>query len=166
MSVKKKNLVSSGFTLAELLISLVIVGLLLAAVAVALNASIINYKENEKTYQTINKARQALTRMTSQLRTGRFVDPYAPNNKCNFFADPNENITYEFRPADNKLYLITNSNGNEYVLCDNVMAATFAKTPTADGTDCKSVQIILTVQNGNYQQKLAAAAVVRKVLDH
>ncbi|MFA5422883.1 MAG: prepilin-type N-terminal cleavage/methylation domain-containing protein, partial [Phycisphaerae bacterium] len=59
---------ASGFTLVELLISLLITGMLLAAVAVALNASAINYRENEKMYLTINSARQALERMTRELR--------------------------------------------------------------------------------------------------
>ena len=63
-----------GFTLVELLISLVIMGILLAAVAVTLNASAINYRENENVFRSINEARQALTRMTSQIRTG-LVDP-------------------------------------------------------------------------------------------
>lgn len=148
----------------ELLISLVIMGILLAALAVAFNASMVNYQENEKIFKTLNSARQALTRMTSQIRTG-YVDPNAPSNQCNLIADPNEDITYEFRSADNKLYLITNSNGNEYVLCDNVIDAIFTKMPTADGIDCKGVQIVLTVGEGNYEQKLVAAAVVRKVLE-
>ena len=37
-----------GFTLIELLISMAIVGLLLTALAIALNASVINYQENQK----------------------------------------------------------------------------------------------------------------------
>lgn len=160
MSVKPIHHKRQGFTLVELLISLVIVGLLLAALTMALNASIVNYTENEKIYQGINTARQALVRMTSELRTARFVEPTDPENLCRFRNAAGNNITYEYRPADNKLYL------NEYTLCDKVSAATFTKTPTADGTDCKSVQIILTVQSGNYEQKLAAAAVVRKALDH
>ena len=36
-----------GFTLVELLLALAITGILLAAVAVAFNASVINYSENE-----------------------------------------------------------------------------------------------------------------------
>lgn len=159
-----KQPVISGFTAMELLISLVIMGILLAALAVAFNASMVNYQENEKIFQTLNAARQALARMTSQIRTG-IVDLNAPSNQCNLITDPNEDITYEFRSADNKLYLITNSNGNEYVLCDNVTNATFTKTPTDDGADCKSVRISLTVNDRGYEQKLVAAAVVRKILE-
>lgn len=157
---------AGAFTMVECLIALAISAVLLTAVAVAFNASIINYRENEKMYWTMNNARQALTRMTSQIRTASSVDPAAPSNQCNFHtgdAAP-QDLTYEFRIADNALYLITNSDGNEYVLCDNVTAAAFSVTPTDDGMDCKSVQISLTVRDGDFERTLSAAAVVRKNL--
>ncbi len=168
----------TGFTIVELLLALAIASILLAAVATAFNASIINYRENEDIFKAINSARQALTRMTTQLRTAGYeiapgvwggVDPLAPSNQCNFWTGTGEDITYEFRnSADpsypNTLLLITNNNGNEYVLCDNVTAMTFTKTPTVDGTDCKSVQISITVVRGNAQRKISAAAVIRRNL--
>jgi len=156
----------TGFTIAELLLALAIASMLLAAVAVAFNASIINYRQNEDVFKAINSARQATFRMISQLRTGYWVDPNPLDvNECSFFTADDENITYEYRSADNKLYLVTNSDGQEYVLCDNVTAMTFTKTPTDDGTDCKSVQISITVTSGNVQQTVSAAAVIRKNLN-
>lgn len=155
----------TGFTVAEMLVVLVITGLLITAVAVAFQASIVNYRENEHIFKTINNARQALTRMTSQLRTGYFVDPNAPNNECSFFTAGGSDITYQYRSPDSKLYLITNSDGQEYVLCEDVTAMTFAKLPTADGSDCKSVQVSMTVQSGNMQRTVSAAAVIRRNLD-
>jgi prepilin-type N-terminal cleavage/methylation domain-containing protein len=154
----------AGFTIVECLIGLAISAILLTAVAVAFNASVINYGENEQMYQTINNTRQALTRMTSQLRTGHTIDPSAAANRCNFFTATNEDISYLFNSTDRKLYLITNSDGHQYVLCSNVTAATFTKTPTDDGMDCKSVQISLTVCTGDFQRTLAAAAVIRRNL--
>ena len=155
----------TGFTVAEMLVVLVITSLLLTAVAVAFHASIVNYRENEHIFKTINNARQALTRMTSQLRTGYFVDPNAPNNECSFFTADGSDITYQYRDTDDKLYLITNSDGQEYVLCEDVTAMTFAKLLTDDGSDCKSIQISMTVQSGSMQRTVSAAAVVRKNLD-
>ena len=154
----------AGFTIAETLIVLAISAILLTAVAVAFNASVVNYRENEEMFQAINSARQALYRMTSQLRTGHFVDPNAPSNQCNFFSSTDQDLTYEYRSADHKLYVITNSDNHEYVLCENVTAADFIKTPTADGGDCKSVQISLTVQAGDTQRTLTGAAVIRRNL--
>jgi prepilin-type N-terminal cleavage/methylation domain-containing protein len=155
----------TGFTMVELLLALAVSAMLLAAVAFAFNASIINYRENEDIFKAINSTRQALSRMTSQLRTGYWVDPNSPNNECSFFTADAENITYEYRSADNNLYLVTNSDGQEYVLCDNVTAMTFTKTPTDDGTDCKSVQISITVVSGNVQQTVSAAVVIRRNLN-
>jgi len=171
MSIKKRNLVAGGFTMIELLISLVIIGMLLAALAVALNASIINYRENEDIFNNINAARQALTRMTSQIRTagcdvnGVFsaVDYSYPNHQCNLNTNSGENITYDYRADDNKLYLI--KNDTDYVLCDNVTNASFIKTPADDGINAKSVRISITVSDGRREQKLVAAAVVRRVLE-
>ncbi len=165
-----------AFTIAEVLIVLAITGILLTAVAVAFNAAIINYRQNEQMFKTINNARQALTRMTSQLRTAGCqvtpdtfiaVDPNAPSNQCNFWTATGEDITYEFRDATDPSYpnmLLLITNGNAYVLCDDVTAATFTKTPDGSG-DCKSVQISMTVQSGNIQRTLSAASVIRRNLD-
>ncbi len=163
MLQKKKK--SDAFTLVELLLGLAITVVLLVAVAAALNASAMNYKTNEDIYKAMNGARQAMTRMTSQLRDANAVDlnDLANQYQCSLFTAADENITYQFRSADNKLYLITNANGNEYVLCDNVTAATF-KTQTDDGTKCKSVQISLTVTVGSISQSLSAASVIRRNL--
>jgi prepilin-type N-terminal cleavage/methylation domain-containing protein len=163
----RKSGSQAGFTIAEVLIVLAIMGILLTAVAVAFNASIINYRENEQMFKTINNARQALSRMTSQLRTGHLVDPNAPNNECSFFTADDSDITYRYSSADKKLYVVTNSNGQQYVLCENVTSMSFIKTPilTPDGWDCKSVQISMTVQSGDMQRTLSAAAVIRRNLD-
>jgi len=160
----------AGFTVIECLIGLAISAILLAAVAVSFNASVMNYGENEQMYQTINGARQALTRMTSQLRTGYTVDWSTADNRCDFFTAADEYISYVFNATDGKLYLVTNSTGHQYVLCNNVTAATFIKTPMDGGfnrdnaRDCKSVQISLTVRTGDFERTLSAAAVIRKNL--
>jgi len=157
----------TGFTIAELLISLAISAMLLVAVAVAFNASSVNYQENEDIFKTINNARQALFRMTSQLRTANAVDSAAPNNECSFITAAGEDITYQFRAADNKLYLITNSDAQEYVLCDGVTAMTFTKTSVVVDTVIivKSVQISMTVVSGNVQKTISTAAAIRRNLN-
>jgi prepilin-type N-terminal cleavage/methylation domain-containing protein len=154
-----------AFTLVECLIGLAISAILLAAIAAAINASVINYGENEDMFRAISSARQAMTRMTSQIRTGHAFDSSATSNQCIFYAapgDPGVLTTYEYRSADQKLYIIQDST--DYVLCDNVTAATFTRTATDDGLDCKSVQISLTVQSGNVRRTLSGAAVVRRNL--
>jgi prepilin-type N-terminal cleavage/methylation domain-containing protein len=153
-----------GFTILECLLALAISAVLLTAVAVAFNASAINYRENEDMFWTMNNARQALTRMTSQLRTGHSVLPNAPSNQCSFFTAANEDTTYDWHSTEQKLYVKLNATGLQYKLCDGVTAASFTKIPTADHLDCKGVLISLTVQSGRFQRTLAAAAVIRRNL--
>ncbi len=155
----------TGFSIVELLLALAIGAMLLVAVAVAFHASAMNYQENEAIFKTVNAARQALLRMTSQLRTAAAVDPNSPVNECSLFTSTGADVTYRFTAGDEKLYLVTNSDGQEYVLCDNVAAMTFNSTPTDDGSDCKSVQISMTVAHGNVQRTVSAAAVIRRNLN-
>jgi prepilin-type N-terminal cleavage/methylation domain-containing protein len=154
----------TGFTIAELLIAMAIASILLVAVAVAFNASIINYRANEDIFKTINSARQALCRITTQLRTADAVDPNSPNNECAFITAGGEDITYRYNNADNKLYLDT--DGNSYVLCDNVTAMTFTKDVVLEDSQfkVKSVQISLTVVSGDVRRTVSAAAVIRRNL--
>jgi prepilin-type N-terminal cleavage/methylation domain-containing protein len=159
----------SGFTLAEVLLSLAIAGILLAAVATAFNASIINYRENEDIFVAVNSIRQALFRITTQLRTANAVDPNAPSNECTMITSSGDDITYRYNVDDNKLYLITNDDlsDDDYVLCENVTAATFTKDTVIEDMQIivKSVQISMTVMSGDEQRTVASAAVIRRNLD-
>jgi len=155
-----------GFTIVELLVALAITGLLLAAVAVAFNASIINYCENEDSFKAINSARQALFRITTQLRTANAVDPNSPDNECTLITAGGDDITYRYNGGDNKLYLIDNLSASDYVLCDNVAAMTFNKAIRTEDAETyvESVQISMTVASGNVQRTVSAAAVIRRNL--
>ena len=158
----------AGFTVAELLIALAIAAMLLAAVAVAFNASIINFRENEDIFRTVNSTRQALYRITTQLRTADAVDPNAPANECNLITADGEDLTYRYDSGDGKLYLVTNDDLSDpdYVVCDNVTAMTFAKDAVLEDEQIKvkKVQISMTVASGHLQRTVSTAAVVRRNL--
>ena len=155
-----------GFTIVELLVALAIASILLAAVATAFNASIINYRENEDIFKAINSARGALLRITTQLRTADAVDPTSPANECTLITAGGDDVTYQYNNGDNKLYLIDNLSGSSYVLCDNVTAMSFAKdTVIIESVEkVRSVQVSITVTRGNAQRKISAAAVIRRNL--
>jgi len=159
----------SGFTLAELLIALAIAAILLVAVAVAFNASAVNYQQNEDIFKAVNSARQALFRITTQLRTADAVDPNAPNNECTLITAASENITYRYNSGDNKLYLITNDDltDSDYVLCDNVTAMNCTKTWVVEDSVIKvqNVQISITVASDDIEKTISAAAAIRRNLD-
>lgn len=156
----------TGFTIVELLLALAIASILLAAVATAFNASIINYRENEDIFKAINSARGALFRITSQLRDANSVNPDSPDNECALETADGDFVTYQYNNVDNKLYLIDGSPGSPYVLCDNVTAMTFTKdTVFIESIEkVRSVQISITVTRGNIQRKISAAAVIRRNL--
>jgi prepilin-type N-terminal cleavage/methylation domain-containing protein len=160
----QKTRYKTGFTIAELLISIAISAMLLVAVAVAFNASATNYRENEEIFRTINTARQALSRITSDIRTS-LPDPASPASECTLDTAAGDNITYRYDSAQNKLYLRTNNDGQQYVLCENVTDMNFSNTLTADGLDVKSVQISITVASGDAQRTLSTAAVARRNLN-
>ena len=159
----------NGFTVAELLIAMAIMAIILSATAVAFNAAVVNYRENQDLFNSVNTARQAMDRITAQLRTADAVEPNSPANECTLLAADGSDVTYQYNSDDNKLYLVTNDDlsDSDYVLCDNVSAMSFTKnTATEDSiTYVKSVQITMTVVNGRVQQTVAAAAVVRKNLN-
>jgi len=159
---------AAGFTIIELLLALAITSLMLAAVAAALNATAVNYSKNEDIFGAINNARQALFRMTSQLRTATAVEPNAPANQCSLVTADGADITYYYNSTDGKLYLITNDNlaDPDYVLCENVTALTFNRRTFVEDTVTyvRSVTISITVTVGDTSQTVSAAAVIRKNL--
>ncbi len=161
---------TAGFTMAELLVALAITGLILAAVTVAFNASAINYQENEDLFKVVNGARQALTRMTTDLRTAQDVDPNEPATQCSLHVADGSDITYQYNGTADILYLVTNDDlsDSDYVLCDNVTAMSFNKSTFVDEdfqTRVRSVQISMTVESGDVQRTVSAAAVVRRNLN-
>ena len=173
----QQSAIPSGFTIIECLIGLAISAVLLTAVAVAFNASIINYRANEDMFWSMNSARQALTRMTSEIRTAGYFDAAggtwygmahsAPTDHCTFYLPNHDLITYEFRDGSyavpafrNKLYLI--KAGQEYLLCNDVTNATFTTTSN-NGVDATGVEISLTVRTGGVSRTLSAAAVLRRM---
>ena len=159
----------AAFTVAEMLISLAVISILLAAVAVAFNASVINYRENNDIFKAVNGARQSLFRITTQLRTADAVNPDSLTNEVSLITAGGEDVTYRYSSADKKLYLVTNDNASDpdYMLCNNVAAMTFTKNIVTEGsqTKVKSVQISMTVTGGDTQRTVSAAAVVRRNLN-
>jgi len=153
-----------GFTIVEMLIALAITAILLTAIAVAFNASIINYTENQNIFKAINSVRQALSRITTQVRTG-MVDPnnISDQTRCKVLCADGSTVTYRYESGAQKLYL--NTGGTDHLLCDNVTAMTFKKDNGTPTGDVKSVQISMTVVSGDVRQTVSAAAVVRKVLN-
>ncbi len=172
MTLGKAKL-KDGFTLVEVLLSLAILGMLMAAVALAFNASAINYSENEAMFKAMNTARQALLRITTEIRTAQSValigtgsgDDPLDYSQCSMITSGGGNITYRYNSTNNTLYLDDNLTSSSYVMCENVTAMTFDRATVPDDPSAiRSVRISITVAADNLSQTLATAAVVRRNL--
>ena len=165
---------NAGFTLVEMLLSLMILGMLLAAVAFAFNASAMNFSENEAMFKAMNTARQALLRITTEVRTAQDValigtgpgDDPLDYSQCSMHTSDGRDITYRYNSGNNTLYLDDNIASSSYVMCENVTAITFnrAIVPGSNPAEIRSVRISITVAADGLSQTLATAAVVRRNL--
>ncbi len=180
MTIQNKQ-TNKGFTLVEVLISLVIIAILMLAITTAINASIINYTVNEDTFKAMNAARQTLLRITTELRTANEVFTAGGSVQQGLgFDDDNDAVSERFHTyhynkpgdalydntlADNALYLITHIAGTDtsYLLCENVTDMTFTRTPST-GT-VKNVIISMTVMSGDVEKTVSTAAVIRRNMD-
>jgi prepilin-type N-terminal cleavage/methylation domain-containing protein len=177
-----KNQYKNGFTLIEVMMSLVILAMLMTAVAFAFDASVTNYQANKGIYETVNRGRQALLRITNDLRSAQavaliggsaFDDP--DNAQISLLTNTGTNITYRYDSSDNRLYYDDNVSGSSYVLCGNVTGAAFNRTEHEIERDnglggvetitaIRDVRIVLTLTDdgGENARTLAAATLVRK----
>lgn len=150
-----------GFTIVEMMLALTITALLLTALAASINASMINLKENEGSFKTVNNARQVLSRMSSELRTSQGVMVLENFDYCTFINSDGDQIQYWFRDSNDTLYLIKDSKF--YVLCDSVESLSFTKgLDPEDPGKVRNVQISMTVKYGDTTKKLSTAAVVMR----
>lgn len=173
MNIRKQNS-KSGFTLAEILVSLAILALLLTSVAVAFNASAINFRENTEIFQATNTIRQALSRITTSIRTAQAVAKIGidsgddvDNQQCSLVTANSQNITYKYNTNDNTLELVTNDDlgDADYILCRNVTAISFDRAAVpGNPAAIRNVQISITVSIGNTTKTICTAAVIRKNL--
>ena len=161
-----------GFTIMEVLMALAIMGIMLAAAAVAIHASTASYIANEDLTRAMNTARQTLLRITTDLRTAQAVavigagageDP--DNSQCSLVTNGLDDITYKYDSSNNTLYLRENGTGTDYVLCENVTAITFNRAYVpADPSAVRNVRISMTVTIDDVSLTVATAAVIRRNL--
>jgi prepilin-type N-terminal cleavage/methylation domain-containing protein len=169
--MKTYRTIPSGFTLVEVILSMTILAVLMTAVAVAFDASMKNYKDNEGLAKQINTARAALLRITNDIRTARGIVADLDTTQCSIDQDGDgeADITYRFDGDNKVLYLDVYESGStsSYVLCRNVSAMTFTRgTVPGQPSLIRNVRITMTITDEKEQmaQKLVAAAVVRRNL--
>ena len=165
----------AGFTIVEMMMALVILAMLMTAVGVAVDASIKNYHDNEALYKTVNTARAALLRITTDVRTSQAVALIgteagndADNTQCSMLTVDGADVRYWFDAGSQTLYLKKVTTDEDFVLCKNVTNVTFNRDEGSEaGTKyVRNVRVSLTVTDadGQMPQTLAVAAVVRRNL--
>ncbi len=171
-----------AFTLVEVILSLVILAILMAALGAAFQGSTNSYAASEGLTEMINTARQALLRITADIRTAQDgsvalidggIHGDIDNHQCSLFRADGSHVTYHYNTStaasyntaldDQTLYLIINSGASAgtYRLCDHVLDMTFERG--TDGVNVRNVRIgmTLTDDTGQPPQTLHTAAVVR-----
>ncbi|MBE0535665.1 MAG: prepilin-type N-terminal cleavage/methylation domain-containing protein [Phycisphaerae bacterium] len=163
----------SGFTLVEIMIAMVLLAILMAAVGAAVHASMMNFRENDEMFKAISTGRQALMRITTDLRTCSATLSSDPAGRCtiDLDGDPDDDeavagwdIAYQLDDATNTLNLIIDPDGaaESHVLCRNVTALTFTRVPATG--KARNVRVSMTVTVGNHAQTVSSAAVIRRNL--
>jgi prepilin-type N-terminal cleavage/methylation domain-containing protein len=182
-SIMKTARKHNGFTVLEMLMSLVILAVLMTAVAVAFDASIVNFQANESISKTTNAGRAALLRMTTELRTAQWVgvkdvdDDIAQSctlttsSRVDVDGDGNggDRVCYWFDNITDPAHPVLRYNidgvpdDNDPVVCKNVVLVEFDR-PSGSNPRNVRIKLTLTDDKGNNPQTLAAAAVVRRNL--
>lgn len=177
--------VKKAFTVVELLVSLMILGMLMAALAFAFDASVTNYKANEGIYRTIHTGRQVLLRITNDIRTAEAVALNTPgvsqfaqltglandsnSSRLSLRTANGEDICYRFDLPTKTLYFDNFTTGStDNVLCKNISSMTFPRATVAGSSpvEIRNVRIIMNLTDpvSAVSQDMAAAAVVRRNL--
>jgi prepilin-type N-terminal cleavage/methylation domain-containing protein len=158
----KRHHGQSAFTLIEVLLSLAILGILLAALGTAFNASAMNYRENRNLSEAMNTARMATDKMVTLIRTGQPDPTDTAANTCRLVTADGTDMTFSYNSTQKKLYCVI--GGANHVLCDNVTAMTFSKTLSGDADCVTRVLMSMTVQVGDVSKTVTSAVLVRKNL--
>ena len=145
----------TGFTIAEVLVSLVILAMLMTAVAVAASAWFQSYNYNQQVSAVTQTARSILQRMMGEVRTAEAVN----SSSTELIIDPPEGegvpdrITYDY--LDNVLYYrqLIDGSTTSYVLLgsdDDVAVDAFHVTREVDGegrTVSVTARLVLSIDN-------------------
>ena len=166
-----------GLTLVELLIALTITAVLLTAMAVAVNATMTNYTQNQQIAAATVGARNVLRRICTEIRTAQNDAATAPilisggGTQCSFTDAGGGQVVYKYE-ADNDR-LVVQVGGNWHALLQNVRPAIdgeaiFSSTAPSDpswpaGTVGK-VLVRFKVEQGNVARAISAAVVPRNIL--
>jgi len=158
-----------GFTIIEMLMALGILAMLLAAVAVAMHASMTSYRENEDLAAITQTARSTLYRMSREIRTAEAINISSTSLTIIPPNDGSGTTEYHYEFADGELtYRVTQSGTpTTYTLIastDDVQVTGLTVTRQMgldwEGLDCTksvTVQLSLSVEGKPFNVTTSAS---------
>jgi prepilin-type N-terminal cleavage/methylation domain-containing protein len=165
-----------GFTLVEMLISLALLAVLLASLAVAIHAATNSYSENNRLSALTETARGVLNRIAQDIRTSDAVTVTSTQITITPPDDGSGLQQLRYEVAGNCLNYYRKVNGatTSYVLIGpiagatdevSLAGATISSTAGVDweGTACtKSVTITIVLENGDNDLTITSSASPRR----
>lgn len=179
LSLRRTRHRRRGISLVELLLSLAIAALILAATAAAFDAAFNSYQVNHEIATTGMTARNGLHQMTSTIRSA-WNDPDVATidvdedtgNRCSLVDADGRDIIYRYDPINTQLEVSVDDPDKWYVMMENVYPISadkpiFAAAPPegdfAEGT-LGQVEIHFKIIQGNTSRAVSATAVPRNVI--
>ena len=164
---------ASGFNLPELMVSIALMGAILAATAVAMQGVFISYSENEDISAVTQTARVVLNRMITEIRTadsvastGDSVNIIPPGNdeglqECQYVVDGG--VLYYNRWVNGTLTStpLLSSTGEVELLGLQITRVTGVDGQT---TYTKRITAVLTIRSGSNPLEITASACPRRNL--
>jgi len=155
-----------GFTLTEVLISMVVLAMLMTALGAAMHSSIQGYSENGKSLALTQAARGVLDRMMREVRTAADVD--STTNSLTIDADGTGMNMAAYQFSSGAFYYIQTVNGHPtyYPLLSysddvNVQDFSVVREDSAEGNPL-SVTVRLTLVTRDRTFAMTATSAVRR----
>ena len=158
-----------AFTLAEAILALAILAMLLAAVAVAVHASMQNYTENERIASVTQTSRVILSRMMAEVRSAADVDSSDTQLTITPAEDGSglQQIQYEYTGGKLHYRRTVNSVQSDHILigdgADGIVISAFSivREDSDEGVPL-SVKVRLVLVRGAASFAVTASAAIRK----
>ncbi len=160
-----------AFTLVEVLLTLAIMGIVLAAVAVALQAALASYTANNRIAAVAQTGRAIMDRMSREIRTAANVNSTSTSLTITPAADAGGLTLIVYQFTGGQLHLIRTVNGaaDDSVILGNgndaggnVSVSTFNVIREDIGGLCRSVKVRMTISCGNETYTATCSAALRR----
>lgn len=157
-----------GLSLVEVMISLAISSLLLAAVASAYHASASVIEHNDEFFRASQAARVTMNQILTEIRRCQAVQ--ATSSRIDMIMHDGKDRSYRYESGAKRIVLVTNdiTDDPDYALASNVIAAKFSSDSEPDPLTginrVVRITLNLTIRVNRNQVQLTGSAAPRRAL--